>query len=276
MVKETAMALIEQELVQKSGLWLPGMSLDHEHPVPTIDELVDHWVDTHGHTDVIEAPGVFGAVRTPDHTPTFVASIDLCEVVRHTKGSVLGVVGIPLSELELSSTYHDAISVNDEAMQPIIQTLMHHDHIEPIEGIAAIGEIMRGWRKFGAYVVANTSTLPGCETATTAFLHKYLEGCFDGIVFPRNHDGAGPISKGHALSFLIAEFCDPEDVRALHIDDTFYHCNSVREHVGALVGPDRISTIMPLYPGSPAVPEGTIPAESAMHAFLIADSLVSS
>ncbi|MCX6727204.1 MAG: hypothetical protein NTX11_00095 [Candidatus Saccharibacteria bacterium] len=269
------MSVAETEIPRTAELWLPGMSLDHEHPIPTIDELVDHWADTHGHIDVFEAPGVFGAVRTPDQVPTFVASIDLCEVVRHTKGSLLGVAGIPLSELDLSNTYHDATSVSDDAVQPIIQTLMNHDHVDPIEGIEEIRDIMRSWRELGAYVVANTSTLPGCETSTTSFLHQYLEGCFDGIVFPRNHDGSGPISKGHALAFIIDTYCEPSKTRALHIDDTFYHCNSVKEHVSALIGADNISTIMPVYPGSPAVPKGTISATSPMHAFMIADSIVS-
>lgn len=269
------MALIEQDVPLATELWLPGMTLDHHHPEPSGAELVEHWAQTHGYDGVIEAPGVFGAVRTPDQPPTFVASIDLCEVVRHTKASLLGIAGISRSELTLSNTYHDAIGVGPGAMQPILQTLMHNDHIEPVEGIERIGDIMRSWRQAGAYVVANTSTLSGCETSTTTFLGKHLEGCFDGIVFPRNHDGEGPTSKGQALSFIIKAFSNPAVTRALHIDDTPYHCEAVQAHVGDLLGPGNVTTIMPIFRGSPSVPTGTIAAESPLHAFTIADGIVS-
>lgn len=258
----------------KGELWLPGQPLDHVYPVPGTDELIEHWAETHGHADVIEAPGVFGAVRQPEEEVGIVASIDLCEVVRGTLHSMLGVYAKDEADIQAYSSYGPNFDIDGTRVVAIVQALMNHGHVKPVEGIERIASTLRTWRLAGVYCVANTSTLPGCEKATIEFLDEYLEGCFDGVLLPRNHDGSGPITKGHALGFVTEAFVSTEGF-ALHIDDAPHHCEAVQAHVGELLGEENVATVMPLYPGNGTPPGNTIPADSPVHAFEIADSLVS-
>lgn len=258
---------------EKQELWLPGQTLDHVYTVPTNTELIDHWSATHDHSNVIESPGVFGALRTPDAAPRVVVSIDLCEVLRSTLHSMAAVFGKVPSEIGSYSTYGPNFGVSSSLDRAIVQVLMNHGHVEPNEAIEEISQTLQSWREQDAYCVANTSTLPGCEIATISFLDEYLPGCFDGILLPRNHDGKAPITKGHALRFAIEELTDIEDTSALHIDDAPHHCVAVAEHVGGLIGRHNVTTIMPLYRDAKH-PEGTLPASTPVDAFRQADQVV--
>ncbi len=258
---------------EQQELWLPGQTLDHVYTVPTTAELIDHWAATHDHSNVIESPGVFGVLRTPDVTPRVVVSIDLCEVIRGTLHSMASVFGKTSVDLHTYSAYAPNFGVEDHMVAPVIQTLMNHGHVKPDDAIEEISQTLQSWREQDAYCVANTSTLPGCEIATISFLDEYLPGCFDGILLPRNHDGKAPITKGHALRFAIEELTDIDDTSALHIDDAPHHCVAVAEHVGTLIGRHNVTTIMPLYRDAKH-PEGTLPASSPVDAFRQADQVV--
>jgi hypothetical protein len=84
------------------------------------------------------------------------------------------------------------------------------------------------------YVIANTSTLPGCELGTIQdFSTTYnLSDCFDGLLLPRNHDGRGTVTKATALKSASHDLgLDFAAIPFLHIDDSLHHIDGfVGEH----------------------------------------------
>ncbi len=121
-------------------LWVPGKDLDHAYPVPDQTELIEHCADTHGHTNVVEAPGLYGAVRVPDEKADVIASLDLCEVMRGTLVSMCGIFARTAEDLRLYSNYGPNFDIEDRDVVPIVQTLMNYDHIRPIEGAEEVGD----------------------------------------------------------------------------------------------------------------------------------------
>lgn len=255
-------------------LWLPGQPLDHAYPMPESEELAAYWSDIHDHANVVASPGVYGAIRLPDETPTIVVSVDLCEVVRGTVHSMLGVFAKKPEDIINHNNYGTNFDIESNVVIPIVQTLINYDHVQPVDGIEEIADTIRNWKSLGVYVVANTATLPGCEVATISFLNRYLKNCFDGILLARNHDANGQINKGHALRFLLEEHADTSNTFAIHIDDAPHHCEAVTREVGNLIGSHNVETIMPLYPNTSARPTGTEIADSPREAFAIANNFV--
>ncbi len=117
----------------------------------------------------------------------------------------------------------------DSVVRSIVRVLMNKDHVAPAASHEDIAGVMREWRRHGVFVVANTSTLSGCEIPTVRFLKKYYDSCFDGIVFPRNHDGNGKITKAAALGMTLDELSNfgVEPTFAMHIDDTTHHIEAM-------------------------------------------------
>lgn len=249
------------------------MDLMTTYPELSPEQLVDHWANTHDHENVISAPGVLSALRTPDCTPVAIASVDLCEVVRGTLHSMLGVFGVTEEAITSYSHYGPNFGIDNDLTVAIVQTLMNSDMVQPVDDIEEISEIMQEWRKLGIYCVANTSTLPGCEAATIDFLGRHLPEGFDGILLPRNALGDGPLTKGHALGFAIEAVADPTNVAAVHIDDAPHHNKAVNEHVGTKIGRNNTTTLMPTYVGN-VHPEGTVAAEDPIDAFRRADQIL--
>lgn len=267
----------EQGVVETDNLWLPGMSLDHEHSIPSMEELLEHWQDSHGHSGVVESPGVFGVLREPDILPIGFASIDLCEVIRESHISVARVVGKTLEDILDIHNYAETAGLQRGQETQVLQVLFSNDMITPIENALEIKDIIKSWRKVGVFCVANTSTLPGCELSTVDFLSNYFGDCFDGILFPRNHDGKGKTTKGLALRSVMEEFMDSEkDTFAVHIDDAPHHCSDVSSEVGGLIGAANLLTVMPVYPGEADIPPNTQSATNPLEAFRAAEAFISS
>ena len=141
--------------------------------------------------------------------------------------------------------WHDNPEVDTQVMvQLILQEFMHHDHVPPMSLNTAIGSMLRKWRNDGVYVIANTSTLPGCELSTIRFLDEVYPGCTQGILLPRNHDGLGKITKMQALEATKQAISresgyDLTDTPVVAIDYAYHHAKSYDEQ--------GIKTFMPAY-----------------------------
>lgn len=212
-------------------LWVPGLHLDTEFPTPSEEELALAWTHYTGrHT--INPTEVFGAISEPTQPITAVASVDLCEVVRRTSAAFDTVIG---EDPHDRSTYakYDWLHSHDRGpgyaqsvVVSVVRTLMNNGLIAPKEDLVAVRRTLQAWRASGVYVLANTSTLPGCELGTISdFATTYgLKGCFDGLILPRNHDGTGSITKAGALKSTVKDLgVDIYSLPVLHIDDSLHH-----------------------------------------------------
>lgn len=219
-----------------SDLWLPGRTLDHVYPPVDQEELSAEFARIIG-GETTSVGDVLGTMRVPapDETIHGIASIDLCEILRETARSMIRTSG---NMDYYGNGYVDGMwegfTENDPAHQDsvvrsIVQELMAKQHVTPTENHQDMAATIRNWRQHGVFVVANTSTLPGCELSTLRFLEAQYPDCFDGIVFPRNHDGKGKITKAEALRMTLAEAAryDIAPEFAIHIDDTKHHIEAM-------------------------------------------------
>lgn len=252
--------------VAKANMQLP------EFTVPPQTELNDHW-QAYAGGNVVEAPGVYGAIRTPDKAPTKFASIDLCEIVRKSSEAVRLVETPDSSHTACVHCYGEGLAIAGDTL-PVLQTLMNHDKVEPVDDIHHIADRLQTWRREGIYVFANTSTLPGCELATIRFLNQYLPGCFDGMLLPRNHHGTDPLTKGVAARNLITSLTPKgQPVTAIHIDDVPYHNQGYRDALAGY-GHIEVATFQPLYPSCKQPDAGSYLTSSPAEAFIAADKVL--
>ncbi len=209
----------------------------------------------------------------PHSRPTAYASVDLCEVVRQTSYTLRTVEGEVVDPIECIHHYAEGMQgVTPDDITPVVQTLMANGHIPPVEGIGRIREIMHGWKAAGVYIVANTSTLPGCEIGTIRFFEQHLPGVFDGILLPRNHDGSHPVTKGVAARNMLEFFNEGsgEPTAVIHIDDLAHHNAGFRAAVGGLAGIE-VQTFQPMYPSHFEHDPHSNLADNPQHAFEIAN-----
>lgn len=255
-------------------LWVPGMLLDNDYPIPSNEELTSAWSEYLGE-QAIAAEGVFGVFRAAGNIAAL-ASIDLCEVVRESSHMVDHVYGLePHRRAHYKNgTWAEHIEEDIEraTTMPIVQAAMNADLMVPDSDIEAIVDIMRGWRANRVYVAANTSTLPGCELATVnLFLDRHMKGCFDALVLPRNHDGKGSMTKALALSILASEIgLDENAVPLLKIDDATHHINSFLSAYGEHA---RSAFFIPAHAGNVDAPE-ELKTETSLEAFVRADEFL--
>lgn len=258
----------------RQQFWVPGrgIELHDEYPVPSAEALQAKWQAYLGEgIKIIAAPGVYGAVRVPEDTPRVYASVDVCEVLRETHLSMRKVEEPEPKPVQNIHAYADGLSfANSKDITSVLQVMMTNALVEPVTGIEEIASIVREWRKQGAYVIANTSTLPGCENGTIEFFDEYLPDCFDGILLPRNHDGSLPLTKGIAGKNVVELFSPGERVTAIHIDDSQHHNVSFRNEVGAL-SDSIVATFLPEYPTHYPIDEGSVVAPTPLAAFEFAD-----
>ena len=217
--------------ITPNQLWIPGqgMSLESEYPTPTPEELVELWREydpagSHSASDI-----VYGVVSDTDSAPTAIVSVDVCEVLRQSHEAYRRVED--LSDTDIS---HDIFmygsstlaTSNGPDIVSILQVLINNNQVPPVDNIDIIADELRAMRSVGALVVANTSTLPGCEPGTIAFFNAYLKECFDGVLFPRNHDGTLPATKASVIRSLHKQISDTHGESPsllIHIDDAPHH-----------------------------------------------------
>lgn len=238
-------------------LWQIHHERESHFNEPSIEDLTAAWVDRNP-TSVLSLPSeIYGVAEVPQVQPTAIVSLDLCEVVRETGLALLQLRGGNLDDMVVDKAtgymdygshlngWHDNPDVDSQIMvQLMLQEFMHHDHVAPMPLSTAIGNMLRKWRAEGAYVIANTSTLPGCELSTIRFLDEVYPGCVQGILLPRNHDGLGKVTKIQALEAtkqaIIKETgYDLSDTPVIAIDDAFHHAESYDKQ--------GVKTFMPAY-----------------------------
>jgi len=198
-----------QMLDTQPKFWLPSME-ENRYSVPTQQELTNIWQRENGTRELLELDErIYNVAEIPDTPPAAYISVDLCEVVRHSGLSLLKMRGGTLEDMVVDDEtnnfdYGSEINGWPEEIartnrQKYLQEFMHHQVVEPVPFSDSIGAFLRKWRAQGAYVIANTSTLPGCEESTIEFLAQQYPGCFAGILLPRNYDGKGPVTKFDSL-----------------------------------------------------------------------------
>jgi len=212
-------------------LWVPGLHLDTEFPTPTEEQLAIAWANYSGRP-TLNPTEVFGAISQPEHEIIAVASVDICEVVRRSAASLDLVIGEEPHDRSTYAKYDwfkPSIHGKDfeaSVTTSILRVLMNNSLVHPKEDLQVLRDTLQTWRDAGVYVLANTSTLPGCELGTIAdFATTYgLANCFDGIILPRNHDGTGSITKASALKSTVSDLgLDVYSLPVLHIDDSLHH-----------------------------------------------------
>ena len=205
--------------------------------VPSTDELSDLWKTRYHNSDsVYPVPNIYGLMTKPEYEdPWLLLSVDLCEVTRKTAESVAKLGGFTLEHMGAEYFYGTPFGLPKEDNDLVVlmtQAQMVRESVGPVEGIDEIASILKEIKSLGGYVLANTSTLPGCEQATVDWMSRFLPDCFDGIVIPRNHFGEGSITKGDAVLSVVNNLKDRFRVaisHVIHIDDASHHILSVRE-----------------------------------------------
>lgn len=259
---------------------LPADKITCEYPVITQDELGEAWQHYAERTDEPTDMGdLLGVAYIPEQQPTAFISVDLCEVVRSTCASLWAMeqpFGTPIENIHGYGAGMKRIHEDDDITK-YVTALMNNDLVRPIDGIDQISNLTRKWRKDGAYVFANTSTLPGCEAATVRYLGERMLGSFDAILFPRNHENnTGIMNKGIAGRLLIEQcmqaFPEPSEhgIPAIHIDDLSHHLASFQREVGELPYAN-VTTYQPLYPSEFAPDPNSISAATPLETFQLVD-----
>lgn len=247
---ETAQSLPAQ--CKPGELWYPGLYLDEEYTAPSTEELLTLWSNYTSSTDFRPITGVYGVYDAPEGEVKAVASVDLCEVVRDTVVCLDSATGIRLGRrgnYEAGTWFNkkdNGPAYEFSVISSVLRVMMSRGLVQPVEEISDIRDTLRSWRHNGIYVVANTSTLPGCEQGTIEHtLSRDLPDCFDALVLPRNYDGSGSVTKAGALSILAEEAgIDLPGLPVVHIDDMAHHIlgfqESYRDH-------PRIKLLAPIH-----------------------------
>jgi hypothetical protein len=213
-----------------------GISHPESAVNPTVEDIVNQW---HEHLDndaeLRPIPGVLGVMsEIGNDSPHTLVSVDLCDVVRKTAESFLSQEGLETNDAGENYGYGVPFGIGNDPdiVTAILQGIMTHDKVEPVEGIEEIREYLQRMRNQGAFIIANTSTLPGCEPSTFRFMKKHLDDCFDGIALPRNHDGKGPVTKGMAKAVVVRELSAlgqyTDLIATQHIEDAPHHVHAAR------------------------------------------------
>jgi hypothetical protein len=239
----------------KTGeIWVPGFHLDADYPTPHDEQMRELWTEHMGVNEAVSTNKVFGVFTPPAMSVKAVASVDLCEVIRETQMSLFDATGVTGNHNSNYScgTWYDPERVGESKERSIVvsvaRVLIDKGLVKPVDEIEKITDILAGWRKAGIWVIANTSTLPGCEPGTIKHtLAKSTSSQFDGIVFPRNHDGNGTVTKATALKTIIDEAGVSPDVPIIHIDDAYYHHASFRAEKSSFNG--QMFLLAPAYDG---------------------------
>lgn len=244
-------------VVDKTGWrWDPDNYAHRDFPMASDHELVTAF-STYSDEDTLPLIGVVGAYTLPTHPIRFTGSIDIDDVLCNTRTDFHKLARVTDADKPSDysdGTWMDAKIIGEDLERYIVGTglklLINDGHIQPVANIDEIADILRSWRQDGAYLVANTSRLEGCEVGTIVHtLEKYLPDVFNAIVFPRNHDGRGRFTKAHALGEVAASAgLSLESMLTLHIDDTEHHheafMNNRSEHGDLLLAGPKTSGLV--------------------------------
>lgn len=243
-------------------LWTPEKHvLESKWRQPTKTELEQYWIDLQPERrPLLDLPeGVYGVCHKPDVPPQAFAVLDLCEVVRD---SALAVAAMHDGSLENVFNEDDAhfsdygtkflnlprSTKEIDYITILVQELMDQQQVKAVPFHEAIAAFMERWRAANVYIVADTSTLPGCEKSTIDFLDQYYKNCFDGILLPGNHNGNGRTTKAEVFLSMRSVMSDEleanlEDIPIVQIEDTPHHVDPFFEGQAF----EHMKTFMPVY-----------------------------
>lgn len=180
--------------------------------------------------NIVTTAGFLGVMRRPSEPVKAVLSLDLCEVVRETGASCLRFLkhadqfGLPWRE---STNRYNRGGNSDEEIDYAVRMLLNSGGVPLAVDAEKTAGILRSAKSLGIYIIANTSVVEGGELATIGkhgLGHELLHGCFDGVLFPRGHDGHGKVTKAEALIVALdAIGLDSQNVHVAHTDDTEHH-----------------------------------------------------
>ena len=191
----------------QGGFWTYDSEVEPHFLIPTASELREAWDKHHGVKKYIELDeSMYGICEVPQSQPRAILSLDLCEVVRSTGTSVTRIYEHDDTRyLEDYGAYYGDAVLGEFAQQKrelLLPQLMHYDLVQPVRYSDAITAFLRRWREAGVFIVANTSTLPGCEISSIRFLANNYPTTTQGILLPRNHDGNGMVTKAAILQHV--------------------------------------------------------------------------
>jgi len=191
-------------------LWIPGQEHDlaDEYPTATQAELTKKWQEYNPDADIVDAPGVYGVMSMPHEAPRAYVSLDVCGVMRDTHLAIRSLIFANEERFNGNIHQYAAGTCLESAadIKNVLRVMMTKGLVNPVPGIEEISDIIEEAADMGAYVFANTSTLPGCELGTIDFFKQHIPVGLQGVAFPRNHDGTLPITKGHVMSNVIQKF----------------------------------------------------------------------
>jgi len=221
--------------------------LPEAYPVLSGSELANTWKSMYASDgEVVAVDGTLGAIRLPNSPIQKILSVDLCEVVRRTHQAAAAALGRDLDTIS-NDVWNYRIGIPADKVPYLVTVLMNLGEVAPDPEIDDIRNELLAIRDEETLIIANTSTLPGCEKATIEFLAHYLPDCFDGIILPRNHDGQGQTTKAQALEALLSTIgrARGDLAELIHIDDAPHHTQAILKELShiALHG----ACIMPIF-----------------------------
>lgn len=247
------------------AIWQIGNPLEHHYEIPSIENLTARWVES-SPAPVLNLPEeIYGVAEKPLTQPRAVIAIDIDEIIRDSGMTLLQISGGALDDMvadgetgvfDYGSTHNRwqlGNGIYSQAEQAeyaqamrhlMLHEMMQADLVQPTAYSEIIAKFILKWRAQDVYVIANTSTLPGCETSTVEFLNKYFPGCMQGLLLPRNHDGRGKITKPQSLDATLEAIKKQttftvDRLPILAIDDAKHHAEGYDAN--------GIKTFMPAY-----------------------------
>lgn len=185
-------------------LWTLDTHPIDESEIPDNYRLLSTWKTYNTNADMVTLPDMFGICELPSEQPSAVISLDLCEVLRETGPSLtrMYTADTDTTSHDYGVYYGDGFLGDREQLsrELLLPQLMGAQAVKAVPYAQSIQALLQRWRHAGVYVIANTSTLPGCELSTTDFLAQHYTDSLRGILFPRNHDGKGNLTKAGILA----------------------------------------------------------------------------
>lgn len=226
------------------GFWTLDSQSPEELFVPDISELIEVWESYHdSDKEIVDIVDMYGVCELPDNQPLAVISLDLCEVLRQT-----GISLTTMYTADTKSTLHDYGSfygdglLGDRAQlsrELLLPELMVNNQVLPVPFFESIQAFLSRWKQSGVYIIANTSTLPGCEVSTCRFIAEYFPSSVNGILFPRNHDGKGNVTKADILysakeTIRLHTGYELHSLPTIAIEDAYHHAANYADHSPAI------------------------------------------
>ncbi len=222
---------------------------------PTAEEFRDHFAAAvwEGTQEIGSLEDGLSALRVVDQPPTAVAILDLDDMI--------GNLGLSLRRLEhpdepedlLEYFTHDygqglTLFTDDDLDRkyPLIRHVKRQGML-PVREIAAIRDIISGWREAGVYVSFITSAIEGAELDHINFVAQHLLGQCDGMIITSGHYKL--VDKGKAAVELMDFLGAAEGTPVVHLDDLPHNTQKVRAALQSDPRNFAVHSIQHYFPG---------------------------